>query len=589
MDHPMTRPLARPPWWVSAIVGGACACLGTFLVFRPFDSLSVLVAVVSVGLVLTGVATLAATSRAIPRWPGVLAAVAWIGAGIVVIAWPDITTRALAVVVGCALIVGGVLDVIAGIRGSTDERLAAVIGGTATVIFGVLALSWPSVTVLVVAIVFGARLVLFGLRLTWSSLRDRNRVLDTGRSAPPSSPGRLRRIGHVTGAVIALVFALLLAGISWRLNEGEPIVDAFYDTPADMPAEPGVLLRTDGFTRTIPDTAQAWRILYTTTRADGVPAVASAIVVAPRAPADGPLPVIALAHGTTGVDRTCAPSVLDDPFGAGAFYALDDVIAQGWALVATDYIGLGTEGGHPYLVGEPAGRSVLDSVRAARQLPELDLADQTVVWGHSQGGGAALWTGVLASTYAPDADVIGVAALAPASDLVGLVRDLDTVSVGPIFAAYLLEGYARTYDDVSLNEYVRPAARSSFDAIADRCLAEPQALLSVIGSVTVGDQMFSTDLASGPLLERLEQNVPPPAIEAPLLIAQGDADGLVLPTVQADYVASLCDGGQPVDYRTYAGRDHVPLVEADSPLIPELVAWTHDRLAGVDSTPNCPT
>jgi uncharacterized membrane protein HdeD (DUF308 family)/alpha-beta hydrolase superfamily lysophospholipase len=579
-------PLQRLPWWVTMLLGLACAGLGTYLVFRPFASLSVLLTIVVVGAFLSGVTTILASRWASPRWPSLVAGGLWIAAGIVLVAWPDITTRAVAGVVGIALVVGGILDIAAGLRGSTDERLAAVIGGTASMVFGVLALGWPSITVLVVAIVFGARLVLFGLRLAWSAFRDRNGE-EPVRSGP-DEPSRVRRVGHVLGVSVGLVVALVLAGVSSRLNEGEPVVDSFYDTPDDVPSAPGQLLRAEPFTRTIPDEARAWRILYTTTRADGVPAVASAIVVEPREPSSQPSPVIALAHGTTGVDRSCAPSVLDDPFAAGAFFALDRVVEEGWTLVATDYVGLGTEAPHPYLVGEPAGRSVLDSVRAAKQLPDLDLADQTVVWGHSQGGGAALWTGMLAPSYAPDTDVIGVAALAPASDLVGLVSNLGEVPGGSIFAAYVLEGYAATYDDVSVGDYVRPSARSSFDATVDRCLAEPSALLSVIGSVAVGNEIFSTDLASGPLLRRFEENVPTAPIEAPLLLAQGASDQLVLPSVQADYVAALCTDGQDVDYRTYEGLDHVPLVEADSPLIPELVEWTRARLAGEPPTPNCP-
>lgn len=578
--------LSRVPWWVAALLGLVTAGLGVYLVFRPFDSLSVLVAVVIAGCLLTGLTTLAAARFVTPKWPVLMVGALWLAVGVVLLAWPDITTSALATVVGIALIIGGILDVVAGLRGSTDERLAAVISGVATVVFGVLALAWPSVTVLVVAIVFGARLVLFGLRLAWSAFRDRDGdgPVRTGRS----EPGRIRRLGHVLGAVVALVVALVLAGVSSRLNEGEPVVDAFYDTPDEVPEEAGQLLRVEPFTRTIPDDARAWRILYTTTRADGVPAVASALVVEPRETSPAPRPVIALAHGTTGVDRTCAPSVLDDPFAAGAFFALDRVIDEGWTLVATDYVGLGTDAPHPYLVGGPAGRSVLDSVRAAKQLPDVELADETVVWGHSQGGGAALWTGVLAPSYAPETNVIGVAALAPASDLVGLVDNLGDVPGGSIFAAYVLEGYASAYDDVSVDDYVRPSARSSFDATVDRCLAEPSALLSVIGSVALGDEIFSTDLASGPLLSRFEENVPTAPIEAPLLLAQGASDQLVLPSVQADYVAARCSDGQDVDYRTYDGLDHVPLVEAESPLIPELVEWTRDRLAGAPPTPNCP-
>jgi alpha-beta hydrolase superfamily lysophospholipase len=297
--------------------------------------------------------------------------------------------------------------------------------------------------------------------------------------------------------------------------------------------------------------------------------------------------VIALAHGTTGVERDCAPSVVDDPFGAGAFYALDRVIDQGWALVATDYVGLGSEGDHAYLVGEPAGRNVLDAVRAARQLPDLDLSDETVVWGHSQGGGAALWTGVLAPSYAPDVGVIGVAALAPASDLVGLLDGLAQNPAGTVFASFVLDGFADYYDDVDVDDYVAPAARASFDEVAGRCLTDPATLLSIVGSVTVGEQFFANDLASGALLERLRQNVPDGTIEAPLLVAQGEADSLVLPPVQDGYVEARCAAGYPVDYRTYEGLDHVPLVEADSPLIPELVDWTIARLEGDTPTPTC--
>lgn len=573
----------RSPWWLGSMLGAACAVLGAVLIFRPFTSLSVLLVGVIVGAFAMGISSLAASRHSLQRWPHAAAGLVWIGVGVVVLVWPGMTTKALAVVVGVALIVGGILDVVAGLRGSTDERVASIISGVASAIFGVLALSWPSVTVLVVAVVFGFRLVVFGLRMAWSSWRDRNGQ----RDATPTQPGWLRRAGHVLTAVVSLLVALGLAGVSAKLNEGEPVVDAFYDTPAEVPAEPGQLLDFEPFERTIPDNATAWRILYTTTRADGVPAVASAIVVVPAAPAEEPRPVIALAHGTTGVDRTCAPSVLADPFAAGAFFALDQVIDQGWALVATDYIGLGTEGGHPYLVGEPAGRSVLDSVRAARQLSDIDLADQTIVWGHSQGGAAALWAGQLASSYAPDANVIGVAALAPASDAAGLARNLDNVTGGSIFASFMLSGYANAYPDVSIDDYVNPTARASFDAVVGRCLAEPSVLLSAIGSVTLGDEVFSNDLASGALLTRLEQNVPTRPIDAPLLIAQGEADSLVIPSVQADYVAARCADGQPIDYRTYPGLDHVPLVEPDSPLIGELFTWTQDRLDGTAPTPTC--
>lgn len=148
--------------------------------------------------------------------------------------------------------------------------------------------------------------------------------------------------------------------------------------------------------------------------------MASAIVVAPARHPAGRRPVTAWAHGTTGVAEPCAPSLVRHPFTAGALLVLPQMLAQGWAVVATDYTGLGTAGPAPFLIGQGEARSVLDAVRAAHQLPGLNLADTTVIWGHSQGGNAALWAGALAPAYAPDDHVIGVAALAPATDLTGL-------------------------------------------------------------------------------------------------------------------------------------------------------------------------
>jgi pimeloyl-ACP methyl ester carboxylesterase len=264
----------------------------------------------------------------------------------------------------------------------------------------------------------------------------------------------------------------------------------------------------------------------------------------------------------------------------------DDVVDHGWALVATDYVGLGAEGDHPYLVGEPEARSVLDAVLAARQLDDIDLADQTVVWGHSQGGRAALWTGQIAPDYAPDTNVLGVAALAPASDVAGLISNLGEVQGGSIFASYALVGYSSFYDDVAFDDYVRPTARTVIRETAARCL-NAEILPSALASVTTGMSAFSRDPTSGPLAERLTENVPTGPYDMPLFVGQGEADSLVLPDVQAAFVANLCQAGNDVDYRTYAGRDHVPLVELDSPLVPELIDWTQQRFDERPFTGNC--
>ncbi|UKJ66042.1 DUF308 domain-containing protein [Cellulosimicrobium cellulans] len=598
----------RVPPWVSVALGVVCTVVGAVLVLRPFASLALLVVAVVVGAVVLGVTELVGgrtpgrgdgpgAPRG-PRWPHVVRGLVFLTLAVAVVVWPAPSIVVVAVLVGVGLVVAGVLDGVEGIRSTGADRWTRLALGAASVALGVLALVWPDVTVLVVAVVFGVRVVILGVRLVVAGARRARaqpgsvRAPSVGGGGAPAAPdpSAPRRHGRVAllGAVLAVVAAGALTAVSVGLHRAAPQVDAFYDPPASVPDEPGRLVRAEPFTRQIPDGATAWRILYTTTRDEGDPAVASGIVVVPDAVrGDAASPVIAWAHGTTGSARGCAPSVLDEPFESGAFFLLDDVLAHGWALVATDYVGLGTDGPHPYLVGQGEARSVLDAVRAARELDGATLGEQTVVWGHSQGGHAALWTGAVAPEYAPDVPLAGVAALAPASDLTGLVSHLESVTGGSIFASFVVEAYDAIYPDSDAAGYVRPGARFVVREMASRCLSEPSALVSVAEALSMDQPLWTTDPTTGPLGERLAENVPTGPVAAPLLVAQGASDTLILPTAQEAYVGARCAAGQPVDYRVYPERDHVGLVQADSPLAPDLVRWTEARLAGEPPTPTC--
>lgn len=564
--------------WRRLALGAISLGLGLWLFIRPFTSLQLLTALIAAGLAVVGIARLTAPESA-EGTPSRVLGMVWIAVAAAILVWPGLTVRALSYLVGVFLIVDGVADVWGGFKAGTDQKLAAVIKGVATVVFGVVALAWPDITLLVVALVFAARLIVFGGSRVISAFRSPEEV---GASTRP------RRWLNLIGAVLMLALAGTLALVSSRLNDARPVVDAFYTAPSDLPSEPGELVRIEPFERGIPPEARAWRILYTTTRDEGRPAVASGIVVAPTGPPEGPRPVIAWAHGTTGVAQACAPSILEGTFATGAFFSLDTVIDQDWVLVATDYVGLGTVGPHPYLIGQGVGRSVLDAVRAAHAIDGLDLDERTVAWGHSQGGHAALWTGVLAPSYAPDVNLIGVAALAPVTDILALVDALPDFTGGSIFAAFVASAYADVYPDVSLDNYVIPGGEVTVRGIAGRCLAEPAVFTSLLSALTMDFSIFRADLAGGALGERLAENTPPFAIEVPLLLAQGGADGLILPSMQDAYVSRLCAADRQVDYRTYDGLGHVPLVEADSPLIPDLIQWTQARLAGELPTSSCP-
>jgi len=386
----------------------------------------------------------------------------------------------------------------------------------------------------------------------------------------------------------AALFALLAVGIWFYVRPAAP--DAFYMPPTDLPPTPGTLIRSEPYTRDVPEGARGWRILYTTTDYAGEPAVASALVLAPTDAPAGPRPVIAWTHGTTGSDPSCAPSVLVDPYPFDpTIPSLDQVVEQGWIFVATDYMGLGTQGPHPYLIGEGEARSALDSVRAAKQLSDFAMEDRTVVWGHSQGGHAALWTGILAPTYAPDVNVIGVAALAPASDVAALVDGAMNTVAGKIISGILLRSYTEIYPDVRFDDLVRPDARWITRDLGTRCLAGPGALLSVV-EVTrlLNNGIWAVTPSSNPALaQRMAENTPRDPIAAPLLIAQGLADDLVLPDVQRAYVEERCAAGQSLEFRTYSGQDHLSVVAPESPLNEDLIAWTQARLAGEPQEDGC--
>jgi pimeloyl-ACP methyl ester carboxylesterase len=368
--------------------------------------------------------------------------------------------------------------------------------------------------------------------------------------------------------------ALILAFSAWWL--ARPVQpDAFYAAPAVQDAQPGTLLRQEAYERGVPATAQAWRILYATTRQDGTPAAASAIVMVSRTAAQASQPVIAWTHGTTGVAPGCAPSLLDDPF--ANVPALPELIDKGWIYVASDYVGQGTPGPHPYLVGEGEARSALDSIRALHQMTGLRAGDDTVVWGHSQGGHAALWTGILAPIYAPELNLLGVAALAPASDLQSLLDSVSDTPVGRIMSSFILRSYADAYPDVRFDAYTSGLALPLARDMSGRCLAGREALFSVAESLLLGRSIFLGEPIHGALGERLAQNTPSRLLPQPLLIAQGLADDLVRPETQARFVASRCKAGQVLEYRTYPGRDHLTLLVPESPLTQDLVQWTQAR------------
>ncbi|WP_426570890.1 lipase family protein [Aquihabitans sp. McL0605] len=389
---------------------------------------------------------------------------------------------------------------------------------------------------------------------------------------------------------IAIAVFVVLAGIIGVLvyvsRPAEP--GHFYATPSELPTKPGAVIRSKGFDQGVPAGAEAHLIMYTTTIATGEQRVATATVLVPKArpKGNGAHPVLAWAHGTTGIVPGCAPSLLSEPW--GGIPALGAVLKAGYVVVATDYVGLGTKGPHEYLVGDTAARNVLDSIRALHAYDAADdvthgvgLTDETVVWGHSQGGQTTLFTGQIAKEYAPDVDIVGLGALSPPAHLSALLVAEKDSTVGKVLSSLAIESWSHVYHDIDFDDIVRPAARPVARRIAGRCLTEPAAFLTILEGLSLRGSILKVDPATyRPLVRRMEQNSAKGEIPFPLFIGQGAADEVVAPKVTETYVDELCRKGQDLDFHLLPGIGHLGIVEEGSPIDAPLLAWTADRFAG---------
>lgn len=403
---------------------------------------------------------------------------------------------------------------------------------------------------------------------------------------------RHRSVQFAFTAVVASNMFVSSAAAQERKSSRDPFAsatarapDAFYDPPAERPGKPGELLRSEPLKDvTLPPGLRGWRILYTTTIDDSTPATAVATVFAPSSMPAGPRPVIMWEHGTTGLMQKCMPSLASVP--AMGIPALDHVARAGWVIVATDYAFAEKGGPHPYIIGEGEARAGLDSVRAARQMRELTLDKHTVVWGHSQGGHAALWTGIVGPSYAPDVEIAGVAAIAPPANMLELVR--MNLPIDKRLGPYLATAYSRFYPDIKFDEAILPDARAAARQMAGLCgfllPEDPQRITELAGTF---DGRALAIRINAALDARLAQNTAKDLIAAPLVIAQGLSDVVVLPDATKTYVDQRCRAGQSLDYWTFMGIDHSMIIQPGSPLEAPLIAWTIARFADDPQLPGC--
>ncbi|MCM2458995.1 alpha/beta fold hydrolase [Pseudomonas sp. CG7] len=369
-------------------------------------------------------------------------------------------------------------------------------------------------------------------------------------------------------------------------DAGDRELSAFYRWPEAMPALPGVLLRSETLAvpPQMPAAGQVLRLLYSSTDErwhSGLVPVSGALYLPAGQPPPQGWPLLAWAHGTLGIADACAPSWAGWRERDGAY--INRWLARGFAVVATDYQGLGGPGPHPYTFWQAEGRSVLDAIRAARSIRPGLIANRMVLAGQSQGGGAALGAAILAGGYAPELAIRGAVVTAPNSTFPHGPIALPPRQSNTLFLALasggLREDGPRVEDilttkglellSVAREGCSRDIARKSkalqIDSFAELLTISPEALKAV--------RIPSTDM-------------PQASIGFPLFIATGLADQTITPVRQYAVAAALCAAGNPVTWRTYEGLGHDGVLHGS---LDDAFAFVEAQLDGPGHGSNCST
>ncbi|MCP2265882.1 Secretory lipase [Promicromonospora thailandica] len=399
---------------------------------------------------------------------------------------------------------------------------------------------------------------------------------DSAPGVPRRGRGRRARVRWAV--VVAGLTALALPALGATPAAGADVVRAGADVP-DVPVVPRQSVATDDFytpPSPLPDGADGevvrWReenrqlsarsylVMYHSTNATGQDIAVTGRVLVPttRWRGDGPRPIVSVASGTRGVGDTCAPSRWLDyerPF-------IEPMLLKGWAVVVTDYEGLGTPGLHTYVVGQSEGRAVIDMVRAATNVPAtgLEAGGKVAFSGYSQGGGGAMWAGELQPDYAPELDLVGIAAGGVPADLTEVAEGLDG-QVGFGFLLLAAYGLDAAYPELDLESYLNERGRRTYEAEQDACVDATLAhAFQDIGMFTTTNPLREPAWQARLAENRLGSNPP----DVPVRLFHGTLDEIVAPGQARTLRNEYCAAGADVQWEWHVG-EHVSTMVTGAP------------------------
>ncbi|HEV7647222.1 MAG TPA: lipase family protein [Actinophytocola sp.] len=335
----------------------------------------------------------------------------------------------------------------------------------------------------------------------------------------------------------------------------------------------------------IPLPVNSWQILYRSTSATGAAEAVSGTLLVPRTPwSRGPRPLVSYAVGTHGLGDSCAPSHRLRTGTENEIALIGQALLAGWAVVLTDYEGLGTSGRHTYAVGRSEGHAVLDAARAAARVPGSGLSPSGPVglFGYSQGGQATSFAAELAPSYAPELHLVGVATGGVPADLAEVARFNDG-NVGFSLVLAAADGYAAAYPDVPFEQILNDAGRATVPRMEQACTVE---LATIAPLRHLNDFVTVPDPLADPRWQaRLAENrAGTRAPAAPVYLYHGLADELIPLAVGRRLRTEWCGLGASVQWQQIPLAEHILGVSVGGPAA---MAWLGQRFAGRPATGNC--
>lgn len=365
---------------------------------------------------------------------------------------------------------------------------------------------------------------------------------------------------------------------------GDMDISPFYRWHSEMPETPGTLLRTERLdpAAPVPATAKAMRILYSSTDKrwnSGVIPVSATLLLPDSAPPAKGWPLVAWAHGTLGIADVCAPSWTGFRDRDAAY--INRWLEQGYAVVATDYQGLGGPGPHPYSFWQSEGASVLDSVRAALAMKPGAISNEVVLAGQSQGGGAALGAAIIAGDYAPELNILSAVVTAPNSTFPDGPITLAPRRSNTMFLAFATGGLRE--NGPQIEEILSPTGLELLSVARQGCTRDiaVRAKELEVGSFRDLLAIRAEELET---MRIPTTDMPQSKIGFPIFLATGQADHTIEPERQYAVAMALCAAGNQVDWRVYDGLGHDGVMHGS---LADAQVFVRDRRNGIEASSNC--